>query len=179
MVVFFGWFFDDTGACSPPFSCVEEFAETVSEAAEMRRQFSRCLDGHPSPFVTQIVESGGEAELCGRDFGFRRDLGHFQPDEVMGEQYAPYLLIDRLGRKAAQGQLAAQHVVLDFAIARFDAPALLVLMNDLVGRPGSGIHQRCQQDARLAVAAGCLDGAAPGSGSRRSQTSERLAGISQ
>lgn len=119
--------------------------------------FSGRFDRHPSPFLTQIMQCGGKAELSWRNFGFDGDFGHFQSDQIVGQQCPPDLLADGFGGSATQGKFTAKKLLLEFAIAGFDAPAFLVLMDDVLGRIGLGIHQGCQQDAFFAMSRGRLD----------------------
>ena len=107
----------------------------------MSGQFCRRLDGHPSPLMLDVVQSDGKAEPRWLDFGFFGDFSHGQSHKIIGEQSSPDFLPHGLRSSAAQGYLTAQHLLFQLAVACFNPPTLLVLLNDLASRVSFGVHQ--------------------------------------
>lgn len=59
---------------------------------------------------------------------------HLIAQQVVAQQHAPQLLLDRLGRLAAQRIAAVEQRLFHLPKAKFELPSLAVQVNNLVGR---------------------------------------------
>src|SRR5262249_55701173 len=74
---------------------------------------------------------------------------HFQSYEVVGEQDAPNLLTDAVGRLAADTLLSLQNGRFDLVVGKLQLPALVVQDDEFFERVCDGIEQRGKESLWL------------------------------
>ncbi|MCY1232328.1 hypothetical protein D9M68_657060 [compost metagenome] len=100
------------------------------------------------------MEGTHEAHVSRRELRFSGGAGHLATNQVVGDQGAPDFLAYPIDGSATQGQLHAEHRLLQFPVARFDLPAPLVTGDDVSRFEASAIEQRRQQNSATSA---CID----------------------